>query len=58
VLNLASHGVTDQEIADIVGMSYWTVRNDWYGIFRELGCKASAKRRQAVTIALREGHIT
>ena len=54
LLELASWGYTDKEIAEEWTISVWTIRDSWREIFKKLD---ATNRTQAVAIAIREGFL-
>jgi DNA-binding CsgD family transcriptional regulator len=55
VLQLAADGLTNEEIAEKLWISYHTVRHHVKSVIRKLAAK---NQQHAVAICLREGHIS
>ena len=55
ILIMASHGYSNKEIAEALGIAYQTVKNNFHRLMRKLGAGSSA---HALLIAMEAGLIT
>ena len=55
VLELISVGLRDRQIASLLGISIWTVKDDIRAALKELQARS---RTQAVAVAIRAGAIS